>query len=42
MTTGPAGAVHLAGADCSPLWPGYMDGAIRSGERAATDVLAAL
>ncbi len=38
----PFGRVHYASADASPLWPGYMDGAIRSGERAASDALAAL
>jgi monoamine oxidase len=38
----PVGALHFAGADTSPLWPGYMDGAIRSGERAAGEVLAEL
>ena len=36
------GLLHFAGADMSPQWPGYMDGAIRSGERAACEVLAAL
>jgi monoamine oxidase len=36
------GALHFAGADTSPLWPGYMDGAIRSGERAAAEALAEL
>jgi monoamine oxidase len=39
---GPAGRLHFAGADFSAEWPGYMDGAIRSGERAAAEVLAAL
>jgi monoamine oxidase len=39
---GPAGRLHFAGADFSPQWPGYMDGAIRSGERAAVEVLARL
>ena len=38
----PLGAVHYAGADNSPQWPGYMDGAIRSGEHAAALVLAEL
>lgn len=38
----PVGALHFAGADTAPLWPGYMDGAIRSGERAADEVLSAL
>ena len=36
------GPIHFAGADSSPEWPGYMDGAIRSGERAAKTVLASL
>ena len=36
------GPMHVAGADWSPQWPGYMDGAIRSGEKAADEVLAAL
>jgi monoamine oxidase len=34
--------LHFAGDGTSPQWPGYMDGAIRSGERAAHDVLAQL
>jgi monoamine oxidase len=38
----PVGALHFAGADMSPQWPGYMDGAIRSGELAASEALAAL
>jgi monoamine oxidase len=37
-----SGLLHFAGADMSPQWPGYMDGAIRSGERAAQEALAAL
>jgi monoamine oxidase len=36
------GRLHFAGADFSAEWPGYMDGAIRSGERAAAEVLARL
>lgn len=39
---GPAGNIHFAGADYAAQWPGYMEGAIRSGEAAATDVLNAL
>ena len=39
---GPAGLLHFAGADFSPEWPGYMDGAIRSGDRAAQELLAEL
>jgi len=41
-TSGAAGGLHFAGADFSPQWPGYMDGAIRSGERAAREALATL
>jgi monoamine oxidase len=36
------GPLHFAGDGTSAEWPGYMDGAIRSGERAAAEVLAAL
>jgi monoamine oxidase len=39
---GPVGNIHFAGADYSPEWPGYMEGAIRSGESTAAKVLAAL
>lgn len=42
LTEGPAGRVHFAGDGTIGTWPGYMDGAIRSGERAATEVAAAL
>ena len=38
----PVGRLHYASADLSPQWPGYMDGAIRSGEQAAAQALAAL
>jgi monoamine oxidase len=38
----PVGSVHYASADASPLWPGYMDGAIRSGQQAAARALAEL
>ena len=41
-TAPPAGSVGIAGADTSALWPGYMDGAVRSGERAAHEALAGL
>lgn len=41
-TTAPIGPIHLAGADWSPQWPGYMDGAIRSGEKAAAAALTSL
>lgn len=36
------GRIHLAGTETSPIWPGYMDGAVVAGERAASTVLAAL
>ncbi len=38
----PAGPVHWAGTETATVWSGYMDGAVRSGERAATEVLATL
>lgn len=31
----PVGRIHFAGTETSPYWTGYMDGAIRSGERVA-------
>jgi monoamine oxidase len=34
------GRLHWAGAETATVWMGYMDGAIRSGERAASEVLA--
>lgn len=40
--TRPAGAVHWAGAESSHLGEGHMDGAVRAGQRAADEVLAAL
>jgi monoamine oxidase len=40
--TRPVGRLHWAGAECSPVWNGYMEGAVRSGEQTADDVLAAL
>jgi len=36
---GPASNVHFAGADYSPEWSGYMEGAIRSGTAVAEEVL---
>jgi monoamine oxidase len=33
--------IHLAGAEAAVRWPGYMEGAIEAGERAADDILAA-
>jgi monoamine oxidase len=38
----PLGRVHWAGTETSNWWCGYMDGAVRSGERAAAEALAAL
>jgi monoamine oxidase len=38
----PFRRVHWAGTETSTYWNGYMDGAVRSGERAAAEVLAAL
>ncbi|MDF3307337.1 FAD-dependent oxidoreductase [Rhodococcus sp. T2V] len=38
----PIGRLHWAGAETSDTWNGYMDGAIRSGYRAAAEVLAQL
>ncbi|MFD3412075.1 flavin monoamine oxidase family protein [Streptomyces cyaneofuscatus] len=35
----PVGGVHWAGTETSDHWPGYMEGAVRSGERAAAEVL---
>jgi monoamine oxidase len=34
-----AGRVHWAGTETSTYWAGYMDGAVRSGERAAVEVV---
>lgn len=38
----PVGRIHWAGAECSPVWNGYMEGAVRSGESTAGDVAAQL
>jgi monoamine oxidase len=35
----PVGRIHWAGAETSDYWNGYMDGAVRSGERAAREAL---
>lgn len=35
----PIGRIHWAGTETSTYWNGYMDGAIRSGERAALEVV---
>ncbi len=36
----PVGRIHWAGAESATIWNGYMDGALRSGSRAAAEVLA--
>ncbi|ANW65812.1 monoamine oxidase [Mycobacterium sp. djl-10] len=36
------GPLHWAGTETSPVWNGYIDGAIASGRRAAAEILAAL
>ena len=38
----PVGRIHWAGTETAKVWNGYMDGAVRSGEDAAKDVLALL
>ena len=38
----PAGRLHWAGSETSTVWAGYMDGAVRSGERAADEIVAAM
>jgi monoamine oxidase len=38
----PVGRIHWAGTETADYWNGYMDGAVRSGERAAKEVLAGL
>jgi monoamine oxidase len=38
----PVGRIHWAGTETATYWNGYMDGAVRSGERAAAEVLALL
>jgi monoamine oxidase len=35
----PVGRIHWAGTETSTYWNGYMDGAVRSAERAAREVL---
>jgi len=35
----PVGRIHWAGTETSTYWNGYMDGAVRSGERAAREIL---
>jgi monoamine oxidase len=38
----PAGLIHWAGTETSTVFAGYIDGAVRSGERAAAEVLESL
>ncbi len=35
----PSGRIHWAGSETASVWCGYMDGAVRSGERAAEEAL---
>ncbi len=37
----PIGRIHWAGTETADVWNGYMDGAVRSGQRAASEVLTA-
>lgn len=37
----PFGRLHVAGTESAAHWPGYMEGAIDAGERAAAEILAA-
>jgi monoamine oxidase len=38
----PVGPIHWAGTEASTFWSGYMEGAVRSGERAAREVIQCL
>jgi monoamine oxidase len=38
----PVGRIHWAGAETAEVWAGYIDGAIRSGQRAAQDLASRL
>jgi len=38
----PVGRIHWAGTETSTYWNGYMEGAIRAGERAAAEALGEL
>jgi monoamine oxidase len=38
----PIGPIHWAGAEYATVWNGYMEGAVRSGEQVARDVMAEL
>jgi monoamine oxidase len=34
----PVGRIHWAGTETATVWNGYMDGAVQSGERAASEI----
>jgi monoamine oxidase len=36
----PCGLIHFAGTETATVWAGYMDGAVRSGERVAKEIKA--
>jgi monoamine oxidase len=38
----PTGNIHWAGTETSDVWYGYIEGAVRAGERAAHEILSAL
>jgi monoamine oxidase len=38
----PVGRLHWAGTETADFWNGYMDGAVRSGQRAAKEALGEL
>ena len=38
----PVGRIHWAGAEMATIWNGYMDGAVRSGQQTAKEVLGEL
>ena len=40
--TETCGVIHWAGTETSAIWNGYMDGAVRSGQRVAREVFASL
>lgn len=35
----PTGSIHWAGTETSDVWYGYIEGAVRAGERAANEIL---
>ena len=35
----PVGRIHWAGTETSDIWNGYIEGAIRSGERVVKEIL---